>query len=182
MRKKTALLIILGLGLAFAASCISYKVSQKRMDSAVNWSNSNAQILAIQKKLGERIDFPWQNPAAIRNDAVVGNALQIVEIDRAKIANMVETNDGKIIEITTPDGIRHPILSAKIEGDKIRYVAKDALYPVSVLLNEIGRIWTKEVDVARSIFTTTIAFMPVLVGIIAIASWKIDYNFPLVGY
>jgi hypothetical protein len=176
MRKEISLLIILGFGLAFAASCISYKVSQKRMDPAVNWSNSNAQILAIQKKSGERIDFPLKNPAAIRNEAVVGNALQTEEIDRSKIANLVETNDGKITEITSLDGIRHPILSAKIEGGKIRYVAKDALYLVAVLLNEIELIWTKEMDVAGSIVTTTIAFMPFLAVLIGIGS-SLSSNF-----
>ncbi len=150
MRKKISLLIILGLSLSFAASCVFYKVSQKRMDSVPKWSNSNAQILAIQKKSGERIDFPLKNPAAIRNEAVVGNALQTEEIDRSKIANLVETDSGEIIEITTLDGIRHPILSAKIEGDKIFYVAQNApSYPVSVPLNEIELvwIWTKGVDV-----------------------------------
>lgn len=193
------------------------------MDLIGNRSKPGARILAIQKKSGERIDFPEGSPATIlnsvqteeidrdkianlvetagekiieiitldgiklpvlfakleggkirytaHNETVVGNALQIVEIDRARTAKMIKNDDGAIIEITTLDGIKHPILYAIKEGRIIRYVAKDAVcYPVSVPLNEIELIWIREVDVAASIVATTI-FAPVVFGVVVIIAF-----------
>jgi hypothetical protein len=126
---------------------------------------ANAQIIAVQTKSGQRIEFRKGRPGIIHEDSVVGETWKTFEIDKADIQNTQKTGKGKIEKIVTKDGKTYDVVEAK---EKV--VVAKAYAVVSVPLSDVDLAWVRSTDVAMTVLLDAVIIVGVTVLLVAVAA------------
>jgi hypothetical protein len=149
-KKMTAALTLMAF-IVFSTSCVFHRTARQSVETVAQ-KGARAEIVAIQTKSGEYIEFRKGHPARIQEDSVVGETLKAIEIDKADIQNVKRNKKGKIEEIVTKDGTNYAVVSSVEEKEKVASVM--VYSAVSVPLSDIQLAWVKRVDVGATVLAT----------------------------
>ena len=158
MAKRIITIVLLPAFCVFSMSCVT---TQVRPPSALTKATPRTAILTVVTKSGETIEFRKDFPgrADHKAGAVVGSALQYIDVAAADIDKLVRDEKGQVLRFSKKDGSSYSVASYALEGD----VAHVGVYvPVSVPFSDIQQFWVKRNDTARTLL--------VGVGILAAAS------------
>jgi hypothetical protein len=170
MFKKTIAVITLLAFMAFSVSCFHvHRTMQENYDESRSWELVGTDITAVQTKAGKTFEFPKGRRARIRGDAVVGETLKTVEIDRGDVERRISDKAGKLIELTTKDGKDYHVIRSKEDNEKI---VLDGYTSVSIPFSEIQLVWVRRVDPALTFLANAAAVTGVLavIGFIAVVA------------
>jgi hypothetical protein len=115
MIKKIISLFTLTAFVVFTFSC--YYTKQEKIETVVSKKGNDIQILAVQKKSGERIEFPKGKPGNIIGDKIVG---EVVDETNKKIAVSIPISDVELVWVRKTDVAR--TLLAVVGGAALAYV------------------------------------------------------------
>lgn len=77
MRYRVILVLILSTVIVFDTGCMTYKVSSEKIETVLSWKSQKirrAEILEVEKKSGEKIEFSSEEPGRIAADSINGPA------------------------------------------------------------------------------------------------------------
>jgi hypothetical protein len=145
MTEALALLVFF----VFSLSCISLnRTVQQRLETVAR-DGSAAEIVGIQTKSGEYMEFRKGRPAIIRGDSVIGQALKTTRIDKADIQKRGKNEKTKTEEIVTKDGRKYTVISVVEENETT--VIMTAYSAVSVPFSDIQHASIRKVDMGATI-------------------------------
>lgn len=161
---------------AFSTSCFQvHKTVQKSFETVARRGRT-AEIVAIQTKSGEYIEFRKGRPAIILGDSIVGETLKATEIDKADIQKLGMNGKKKIEEIVTKDGKKYTVISTVEENEKaVRVIAYSS---VSVPLSDIRLASIRTVDVGMTVLAhgLIIGVVTVGIGLLAVSALNSSWN------
>jgi hypothetical protein len=147
----------------FSTSCFYVHKTVRRSTEWIARKGTIAEIVGIQTKSGEYIEFRKGHPAFILGDSVVGETLKATEIDKGDIQKLGMGGKKKIEEIVTKDGKKYTVISTVEENEKVvRVMAYSA---VSVPLSDIQLVSIRTVDVGMTVLANGLIVAAVTVGI-----------------
>lgn len=77
MKHRVILVTILSTVIVFNTGCMTFKVSSENIETVLSWKSKkirSAEILEVEKKSGEKIEFSREEPGRIAADSINGPA------------------------------------------------------------------------------------------------------------
>ena len=147
---------------ALATSCTMYRV--KDVDGrALAAKAQKAKIVSVQTA-GGSVAFSEDDPAGVRDGAVVGSVYMTYKLDPRDVADVSSSPAGP--EVVLKDGSRFRVAASKSKGE---FVECETVKPVVVPLDEVVKAKLRVKDTVGSIFGTLGAAV-LLVGVVALDS------------
>lgn len=75
MKRRFTLICTLTVFIVFNLCCVSYKLSHENIETVLSWKDKKirqAEILEVNKKSGEKIEFSLEEPGRIEADSIKG--------------------------------------------------------------------------------------------------------------
>ncbi len=157
MFKKMISTVTIVTFLVYSLSC--YTTKKEKLYTTYSQQREKIKILGVMKKSGERIDFPKENPATLKRNAVVGIGIKEIEIQKEDIVEIDRKRGYQKIKIVTKDNKQYDVLETIFETEeKIVFTYNE---PISIPISEVELAWVKRVDPVGSFFAT--------IGVLALA-------------
>jgi hypothetical protein len=175
-KKAIALITAVSFLVSLNACIVRKKVQPDRLSGKEPYKLS---VAAVQKKTGERLEFPRKEKATVSGDKILilqpGKSYP-VRLLWADIKDFKEEPNGRVTEVTTRDGRFFKLSLSKRDeqGIDIQYAFRYDFIPFS----EIDLVWVRKTNVPATIglaVGTVIAFTAIL---LAISPPVISYNYP----
>ena len=174
-KKMTTAFTILAF-FVFSTSCFHIHKTVRRSTEWIARKGTIAEIVGIQTKSGEYIEFRKGHPAMILGDSVVGETLKATEIDKADIQKLVTDGKKKIEEIVTKDGKKYTMISTVEENEKIVRVMDYSA--VSVPLSDIQLVSIRTTDVGMTVLAhgLIIGGVTLIIGLVVVSAVNSAWN------
>lgn len=147
MSKKFVTVLVLPAFCVFSLSCVTTRV---KPPSALASATPRTAILTVVTKSGETIEFRKDLPGRVdrKAGAVVGSALQFVDVAAADIDKVVRGEKGKVLRFTKKDGSSYNVATYAQEGDVVHV---GAYVPIKVPFADIQQYWVRKSDTTKNL-------------------------------
>ncbi len=172
MRKKVIALVTTVVLLVSFNSCIQVKRNAKTSPAQVERAKPGALVIvAVQKKTGERLDFPRNNRATVVGDKVVAGKPTSSFSGRlawSEIKDYKEVAGGNITEILTNDGRFFRVVRATKDEQGIAFEGA-VPYRFVALLSELELLWVRKTNWPVSALLSSVATGAAAVAVVGVA-------------
>ena len=172
MRNKAIAIVTTVLFLVSLNSCVQIKRNARVAPAtAMNAAPRALVIVAIQKKTGERRDFPRKERATVIGDkVVVGRPDRAISLQLSwnDIKDFKEAADGRITEVTLNDG-RFFLVTQATKNEQGIKVQAAFPYQLVAPLSDIDLIWVRKTNWPVSALASVGATIVIAVGAFALA-------------
>jgi hypothetical protein len=147
MGKEATAIVTIFAFIVFSFSCYSTKAI--KVETGHKLEGKKLKIAQLQKKSGEYFEYKKAQTVQVSRNTIVGNlVLKEYVVDRSNIEKTERGKNGKIIRVTTKDGMSlNPISTQELNG-KIIVVAYEY---TRLPLSDIDILWVKKTNILGTI-------------------------------
>lgn len=176
MHSKPVAMIMTVVLLVSSNACIQFKRNVGTLPADLaRGAPVRPVITAVQKKTGERVDFPRKQRATLIGDKVVAgkpDTMLSANLAWSEIKDYKEIAGGSITEVTTNDG-RYFQVGKGVKNEQGIRIEGAYSYRLIAPLADLELVWIRKVNGPVSFLVSSLAVAVTVVGAVAIA-WLID--------